>query len=55
MAPDEVEERAEDILNDSGYFGDMDIFEDDILDGTVFFSLETKSQDLETITEEILD
>ena len=35
MGPEVVEERAEDILNDSGYFGDMDMFEDD-MDGTVF-------------------
>ena len=54
MGPEVVEERAEDILNDSGYFGDMDMFEDD-MDGTVFFTFENNSQDLETITEEILD
>ena len=54
MGPEVVEERAEDILNDSGYFGDMDMFEDD-MDGTVFSLFENNTQDLETITEEILD
>ena len=39
MGSEVVEENPEDILNDSGYFGDMDMFEDDI----------------ETITDEILD
>ena len=39
MGPEVVEEIDEDNLNDSGYFGDMDMFEDDI----------------ETITDEILD
>ena len=48
MGPEVVEERAEDILNDSGYFGDMDMFEDD-MDGTVFFAFETNTQYLETI------
>ena len=52
MGPEVVEESAEDVLNDSGYF---DMFEDDIDDGTIFFAFGTNIQDLETITEEILD
>ena len=52
IGPEVVEESAEDILNDSGYF---DSFEDDIDDGTIFFAFGTNIQDLETITEENLD
>ena len=57
MRGSEVVEESdnEDILNDSGYDDSMDMFEDDIDDGTVFFAFETNTQDLETITEEILD
>ena len=39
MGSEVVEENPEDILNDSGYFGDMDIFEHDIDDGTVSLPL----------------
>jgi hypothetical protein len=57
MRGSEVVEESdnEDILNDSGYDDDMDMFEDDIDDRTVFFAFKTNTQDLETITEEILD